>query len=197
VRFLLFTLVLFSYFTGFSQHNQIFGRTYAKTLPDKYQIDLDSLRNHLDKSIPPEYRANRLKMIVKQYTDYQSHWISSKIIGGRIYVDWAVMENYVNEVLQNILPPKLKTDKMIRAYITKDGTFNAAMTGSGQLFVNIGVFSNIEVCWFEHDPYWLEEGEEEMDFIQILFRHGLESKICDTVYNLAKLGNLKTVNVER
>ncbi|MBL4703773.1 MAG: M48 family metallopeptidase [Flavobacteriales bacterium] len=33
---------------------------------------------------------------------------------------------------------------MIRAYITKDGTFNAAMTGSGQLFVNIGVFSNIE-----------------------------------------------------
>lgn len=59
------------------------------------------------------------------------------------------------------------------------------------------MFSNIEVCWFEHDPYWLEEDEEEMDFIQILFRHGLESKICDTVYNLAKLGNLKTANVER
>ncbi len=48
-------------------------------------------------------------------------------------------------------------------------------------------FPQIEVCWFEHEAYWLKEDKEPIDYIKIAFHHMTESHISSGVYNRACL----------
>ncbi len=48
-------------------------------------------------------------------------------------------------------------------------------------------FPQIEVCWFEHDAYWLKDGKEPLDCIKIAFHHVAESHISSGVFNRTRL----------
>lgn len=60
-----------------------------------------------------------------------------------LLLNWQEMEIYLNEVLQKALPTALKNDSAIHVYIRKEGTFGADMTPAGQLYINLGVFSEL------------------------------------------------------
>lgn len=49
------------------------------------------------------------------------------------------------------------------------------------------LFPQIEVCWFEHDAYWLTDDKEPIDYIKIAFHHRAESHISSGVFNRARL----------
>ena len=60
-----------------------------------------------------------------------------------LLLNWQEMEAYLNEVLQKVLPQELKNDSAIHVYIRKEGDFGADMTPAGQLYINLGTFSEL------------------------------------------------------
>lgn len=74
----------------------------------------------------------------------QTAYISSILVNSNyIYNDKPEFEEYLNKVMQEILPEEHKSNKNIHVYLTKDGSFNALAFGSGCIFVNIGLFNEI------------------------------------------------------
>lgn len=84
-------------------------------------------------------KYNRLTYLFSIIAGKQiSHELNSDLL-----LNWQEMEVYLNEVLQKALPTELKNDSAIHVYIRKEGTFGADMTPAGQLYINLGVFSEL------------------------------------------------------
>lgn len=49
------------------------------------------------------------------------------------------------------------------------------------------LFPQIEVCWFEHDAYWVTDDKEPIDYIKIAFHHKAESHISSMMFNRTRL----------
>ncbi len=62
---------------------------------------------------------------------------------GGIYLSWPAMENYVNRILDSILPPSLASKK-IRAYIGRSSTINAYCLFDGTMVVNAGLLAEVK-----------------------------------------------------
>lgn len=50
-------------------------------------------------------------------------------------------------------------------------------------------YSDISVCWFNHDAYWLDTDESRNNFIIMIFHHNLDSSISRTRFNMDRLRN--------
>lgn len=79
-----------------------------------------------------------------RFSDLNAVSIATFMQSGELYSDWPEMNSYLNKVLQRVIPDALKGEKMIQAYLVKDGSFNAHMSVTGQMFINVGVFGFIE-----------------------------------------------------
>lgn len=130
-------------FSLFSQTNKKFGRTYNDKLPANYVVKVSDLKNHINNGIPEKYNIPKYSRMNYRFADMNSFLISDLLSSGQVYTDWTEMETFLNKVLEKVMPEELKTDSMIRAYIVKDGNFNAYMTPGGMMFIHVGVFSHI------------------------------------------------------
>lgn len=130
-------------FSLFSQTNKKFGRTSSDKLPADYILRVSDLKQHINDGIPEAYKTNENDRMNYRFSDQQAYGISNLLSSGLVYTDWPEMEQFVNSVLRKVMPDELKSDTMIKAYVIKDGDFNAFMTPGGKMFINIGVFSFI------------------------------------------------------
>lgn len=137
---LLFTLTLTQSFL-FGQTKGNYNRTYSDTLPDRFKININNLRDHIYRGIPSSYKTGKYNRISYKFSDLQAYSLSSFISNGDVYSDWPELETYINEILYKVLPPELTKDSVIHAYIYKDGNVNAFMAPSGQFFINLGMLS--------------------------------------------------------
>ncbi|MBL0328115.1 MAG: M48 family metallopeptidase [Bacteroidetes bacterium] len=142
MRLSLLVFLLFSTF-AFSQTTPIAERKYSDTLPKRFIIDKEKLRTHIFSGIPSNVKNGEYPRRALNFAHSQACYISDFISDGTIYSDWDELENYVNEVLQKVLPEELKKDSVIHLYIVKDGYFNAFMTASGHAFMNIGLLADL------------------------------------------------------
>ena len=143
MKFLLFPLILFSNIV-LSQSIINYERTYSDTLPEKFKLNIPTLRSHIYNGIPSYYKEEeKYKRMSYKFADIQAYHISNLLHNGNVYSDWDELETYLNDVLQKVLPEELKNDSVIHAYIYKDGYLNAFMTPSGQFFNNIFILSRI------------------------------------------------------
>lgn len=135
-------LLFFSHFCN-AQTKNFFGRTYTDTLPERYKTSISTFRKTILSIIPSYYKNEKYYRMTYRFSDQQAFGISELISSGEVYSDWMELENYVNSIMQKIMPEELKGDSVIHAYLVKDGDFNAFMTPAGQMFINIGVFAYI------------------------------------------------------
>jgi Zn-dependent protease with chaperone function len=120
-----------------------FSRTYIDTLPNRFELDVEDLRDHIYQDIPNELRNEEFPRKTYRFADLSSIQISNLFSSGQVYSDWTPLEQYVNKILEKVIPEVLRDEKYLHVYIIKSGDFNAFMTPSGMIFINIGLFADI------------------------------------------------------
>lgn len=120
------------------------GRTYSNSIPASYEIDVAELTQHTFDRFPEKFKSEKSPRTAYKFADMSAVVVRDLLTSGSCYSDWKELEDYVNQILQNVIPAELKDDKMIRAYIVKDGRYNAFMTGTGVMFLHIGMFAEVK-----------------------------------------------------
>ncbi|MFK7758256.1 MAG: M48 family metallopeptidase [Flavobacteriales bacterium] len=120
--------------------------TLALTIPALSQDvpRISEVRNHILNQTPEEIKAENSERDLLRFADQSAIYVNKLFERGVILQDQKEYEDYINEVLQRIMPDELKEDTMIHAYLRYDNGFNASMTAAGIAFVNVGVFTRIE-----------------------------------------------------
>lgn len=138
-------LIVFILFTNIINSQIIcdFGRKYNDTIPEEFNINIPKLREHIYAGIPNNLKTGINERRTFLFSDINACYISEKIKSGDIYSDWIPLENYLNEILKKVIPDELKNDTVIHIYLVQDGNFNASMTSSGHIFINIGLLAEV------------------------------------------------------
>jgi len=162
---LLIPLLLFA--LSLQAQNNTIGRTYQGQLPHSLDLDIKALRTHIYNGLPKDVNMANFDRQILRFADMNAVSIAALMKSGDIYSDWPEMDRYLNEVLQLVIPKALKKEKMIKAYLVKNGEFNAYMSVSGHMFINVGVFGMIEdeatlagLMAHEIGHYYLKHGFE-------------------------------------
>ncbi|MCE3279207.1 MAG: Peptidase family [Bacteroidetes bacterium] len=121
----------------------ITGRVYSDIIPSKYILNPDSVREHIFNGIPANIKNGEYPRRALNFAHMQSVYFTESVADGSVYSDWKELEDYLNAILQRVLPAELKKDSMIHVYLRRDGYFNASMWGSGNAFINIGLLPEV------------------------------------------------------
>jgi hypothetical protein len=92
-------------------------------------------RKKVGKKIPKKH--------LQTYTYACTFGKSEMFKDGKIYLSWPGMENYVNQILDSIMPGTLRSKK-IRAYIGRSSEINAFCLYDGTMIVNAGLLAEIK-----------------------------------------------------
>lgn len=68
---------------------------------------------------------------------------SEIFLGGEVYLSWPDMEEYLNHVLDSIMPSTL-INKKIRAYVGRNSSINAYCLYDGTMVVNVGLIAEVK-----------------------------------------------------
>lgn len=124
-------------------------RILEDRLPERFFIDVEALRGEILARVPPspqipgfpmERRNARRNM---RFADREAFGISELLTSGYVYSDWNELEEHVNAILRKVIPPDFPDGNRVHAYLVRDAAFNARMTSSGYMFINIGLFSEL------------------------------------------------------
>ena len=129
-RIVFIILPLFSY----SQNNIYKPYTIPDTIPSKYIFDAGFEYKNLIQNRPSFAKKRNFKKFAESVILYKSDLFTN----GNVYFDFRETEEYVNQVLQKILPDSLKNSKGLSVYIVRDATPNAFTIHDGTIFLNIG-----------------------------------------------------------
>ncbi len=114
------------------------------SIPDRYIIDKDSLKEVMSSRVPEKYRTSIYADAIDEYTGMQAEMVSEFLTSGNIYLDWDEVETYVNEIVKQTLPSDLIEKHHFRAYVTRDASLNAFVMNDGAIFVNIGLLAKVK-----------------------------------------------------
>lgn len=147
-KILIATAILLQLFIqkSFAQYNHLYPSTEGLPydyIPEEFYLNEAELRDHIYNAAPSYYRSGKYARMNYRYADVEAKYIIETLTSGDVYTDWKELEDYVNKVLQNVIPEELKKDEMIHAYILKDGSNSTTMTSAGIIFINIGVFEEV------------------------------------------------------
>lgn len=142
MKFFSLFLTLFS-LTCVSQNTLKYDRKYSDTLPQRFILDKDMLREHIFKGVPEKIKNGEYGRRAFNFAHFSACDISDYIADGDIYSDWDALEAYLNNILKKIIPDELKSDSVIHAFIVRDGNFNAFMTPSGHAFIHTGLLAEM------------------------------------------------------
>lgn len=128
----------------FSQRSKYAGRNMSETLPERFMVNIDSIRSDIIDRIPEQYKEDKKSARRNlRFADHAAFRAYELLTEGYVYSDWPDFENYLNKVLRRILPPELSNDGQIQAFVVRNGSFNAFMTPSGKFFIHIGLMPHL------------------------------------------------------
>lgn len=97
--------------------------------------DEEKFRKKVSKSIPKKH--------VKPFTFSCAFNKSDMFKDGKIYLSWNLMEGYLNQLLDSIIPETLK-NKKIRAFVGRSSEINAFCLYDGTMIVNAGLIAEVK-----------------------------------------------------
>lgn len=136
-------LLLLSAITGISQEKDYYIYKPNDTMPACYKLNASEICKKIYSDIPVYLKNDIFKTPVYLYAAQTSYFSSEFISSGYIYHDWPYLEKYLNLILKEIIPEKYKSDTTVHLYIIRSGSFNAYSNGTGNIFINIGVLSEV------------------------------------------------------
>ncbi|MGB0176567.1 MAG: M48 family metallopeptidase, partial [Owenweeksia sp.] len=166
-----------------------YSRAQVSSAAPDLNLDVSVLREHIYAGVPADLKYDRWDRRTYRFADIAANQISDLINSGAIYTDQPWLEAYLNKIMGQVLPPELKNDSIIHAYIIADASYNAFMTPSGSMFVNIGLIAEApdeasiaSVLAHEIAHYYKQHSlngyvkAESGDFRSVLFRNNAESR---------------------
>lgn len=136
-------LQLFAPLIAISQNSDYYLYKPNDTLPACYKLNAGKLCESVYTSIPDNLKNDINSKMIYFYAGQTAYTACQLINSGYVYHDWPALEIYLNKILKEIIPKEYKNDSLVHVYIVKDGSFNATALGTGQLFINIGVFNDV------------------------------------------------------
>ena len=124
---------------GFSQSQLYNTIPFPDTIPSKYLFDVKQEYKNFSANPPKGVKQRDLN----RFAETESYDKQDFFTSGYVYLNWQEMEDYVNKIVQQILPDSLKCKKNIHVYITKDAELNAEAIHDGSIFMNIGLFADV------------------------------------------------------
>jgi Zn-dependent protease with chaperone function len=79
----------------------------------------------------------------KRFAEEVTYGKSEMFNNGGVYLNWPELEDYLNKVLQRILPDSLKNKKNVHVYAGRDADYNAYAIYDGSFFFNIGTMATV------------------------------------------------------
>ena len=142
----LFSLFIVSIISVLSSTAQDYYVPYQlpDSIPEKYVIDKDSLKEVMISRLPEKYQNSIYKDDILEFMEMQAEMVSGFLTSGSIYMNWDELETYVNDIIRQTLPSDLIEEHNFRAYVTRDPSINAFVMNDGAIFVNIGLLAKIE-----------------------------------------------------
>lgn len=130
---------------GLSAQSRVnFGRVDDNELNPRLNISGKKLTQYILDDIPEKYLSQMTERAAYRFADQSARASVNILSSGRIYNGWDEMDDFVNGVLQRVMPDELRSKEFVRAYVIKDGTPNAFMLPSGIFCINIGMIAEIE-----------------------------------------------------
>lgn len=112
---------------------------FPEKVDKKYIMDplkeQEKYAKKLGKSLP--------KKMVENYSVGNTFYKAGLFTNGDIYLSWPAMENYVNQILDSIIPSNLASKK-IHAYIGRNSAINAYCLYDGTMVVNVGLLAEVK-----------------------------------------------------
>jgi hypothetical protein len=120
------------------------GQTYQPILfPEK--VDKKYIMNPITEE--EKYRKKVGKKIprkhIKPFTYSVTYAKAEMFKEGKVYLNWGALENYLNQILDSILPGNLK-NKKIKVFIGRSSEINAFCLYDGTMIVNAGLIGEIK-----------------------------------------------------
>ena len=113
--------------------------SFPKELPPQYLVNAEQ---EYDSLLKKNY-AGEKEYNIQRYAEAMVYQKRERLKSGSIYIGWEEGENYLNSVVQKILPEDLK-NKNIKTYLVKSSSLNAFTIYDGSIFVNVGLIAEIE-----------------------------------------------------
>ncbi len=127
-----------------AQRGADFGRSYTDEIPDRFIVSVPELREKIYGSVPEEFLEDQKPRYLYQFADVASQQMADLLTSGSVYSDWPALEEYLKEILERVTPAEMKSEDLIELYVVKDGAFNAFMTPSGKMFINVGLIDYVK-----------------------------------------------------
>ncbi|MGB0861452.1 MAG: M48 family metallopeptidase [Saprospiraceae bacterium] len=144
-QYCLVCLAILLSFMSFAQTGGTYlGRTYNNKLPASFRLNSFDVRDHIYNGIPEELKKSVYERDCYRFADATGLQVTNLVASGELYSDWKAYEDYLNQIMQNIMPEELKKDTSIHAYLIRNGNYNAFMTPSGKTFFHVGLLSEVE-----------------------------------------------------
>lgn len=102
--------------------------------------DIAILRQQIYESAPLVYKGGAFKEMAIYHAAMMANETAEELYGGNYYTNWPDLEQYLYQIFNLIAPPELRYDTIFRIIIKKEGDFNAYMTPSGLMAINVGLF---------------------------------------------------------
>jgi len=126
-----------------------FGATAQKSRDMLYQFPAKDLSNYnvaadalYNKIISHQYAGVKRKQL-ESFAELIAKDKEDFFLKGNVYVGWDKMEQYLNKIMQKILPDSLKGNPDIHVYPTRITEINACAMFDGSIYFNIGLFANV------------------------------------------------------
>ncbi|MEI6821482.1 MAG: M48 family metallopeptidase [Bacteroidota bacterium] len=127
----------------FSQENTNYTYHHNDTMPTSYNLHVNEIHENIYSGIPDKLKKEIFTYMTYIYAAQTAYETCNMINNGFVYHDWPELENYMNKILKEVVPPEFKKDTNVHVYIVRNGSYNAFNTGSGHIFVNVGLFKEV------------------------------------------------------
>jgi hypothetical protein len=123
-----------------SQHELSTPMEFPSKMPEKY---IFNTKSDYQKIVSRSERGVK-KRDLKRFAETVTYGKQELFSSGNVYLNWMEMEDYLNRILQQILPDSLKKKSNIHAYLSRDADQNAYAIHDGSLFFNVGMFADVQ-----------------------------------------------------
>lgn len=113
---------------------------FPVVVPAEYIFNVDSAYNVLSKRVDRDVSTKNMELYAEQIA-YQKYQLFSS---GQVYFGWTELEEYLNKVLQKVLPDSLKNDSLLHVYPARIADRNAFTFDDGTIFFNIGLLAELK-----------------------------------------------------
>ncbi len=116
--------------------------SFPEEMPEAYKVDARSLYDSimgLSNVGPPDARTRH----IERFAESNSYGLQELIKGGSVYMGWKEMEQYLNSVLDTVIPDSVFRKEQMKVYLSTWTGRSAHAFFDGTILFNVGMLADL------------------------------------------------------